>query len=414
MVYAWDGQEFRFVSDILGGGIIGYLTAPGEYYTPDTDEYIRLGDIAPLDGRYTVQVANQLEEVIYLDAVHLVAADHPADVAVYPNERLLSAPPYPEFRLYPLSDIRSLAGAVDQWGQDILPRLQAIDDGWYDSFARERIHGYAADHSIILDLGDLDGIDHPVLLAYGWVDYAHSTSNWAASQQGLSLYPPRVEVPDENGNWITATLDMGCPAGLPKHMLFDLQSLFTGSDYRLRITTNTTVYWDQFQVASVAESRLTTRRLTPHRGDLHWRGYPEHTSINNTFAFRYHYDSLQVEAPWGTHAGAFTRLGDVTELLDEVDDRYVIMFHGDEITIEFAAADLPPVEPGKARTFLLYAEGFGKDMDFHSAHSQTVGPLPFHGMSSYPYAAGETYPQDSAHLDYLLEYNTRRVRGYYE
>jgi hypothetical protein len=90
------------------------------------------------------------------------------------------------------------------------------------------------------------------------------------------------------------------------------------------------------------------------------------------------------------------------------------MFHGDEITIEFRADELPPLPAGVARSFLLYAEGFGKDMDFHSAHSQTVEPLPFHGMTSYPYPAGERYPQDSAHLDYLLEYNTRRVRGFYE
>ena len=43
ILYAWDGGRFRFVTDFLGGGIIGYLTAPGEYYTPDHDEYVRIG-----------------------------------------------------------------------------------------------------------------------------------------------------------------------------------------------------------------------------------------------------------------------------------------------------------------------------------------------------------------------------------
>jgi len=414
IVYAWDGENFRFVSDINGGAIIGYLLAPGEYNVTDTDEYIRLGDIAPRDGRYVIQFANHLEEIIYVDALHLVAVDHPVDVDVYPNERLLSSPPYPEFRVYPLRDLRPPRRARDHRGRDILAPLRAVDDEWYDDFGLTDIHGYAEDYSITLDLGDLSQNPHPVLLAYGWVDYAHSTSNWAATQRGLVLYPPRVEVPDGRGNWVEVCADMGTPAGLPKHMLFDLQGLFLTQDFRLRITTNTAAYWDQFLVGTAVDVPLSVHRLEPERSDLHWRGYPEHTAINGTFAFRYHYDRLRLEGPWGTHAGAFTRFGPVPELVRQVDDRYVIMFHGDELTVEFDATLLPPLGPDLERSFLLYSDSFGKDMDFHSAHSLTVEPLPFHGMSSYPYPAAESYPQDQAHLDYLLEYNTRRVKGYYQ
>ena len=414
ILYAWDGARFRFVTDILGGAIIGYLTAPGQYNTPDTDEYVALGEIASRDGRYILQIANQLEEIIYLDAVHLLAVDHPPTVQVYPNERLLSGPPYPEFRLYPLKNLHLPRSAIDRRGQDIAAELSAIDDDWYDDFEHAPIHGYASAYSITLDLGDLSQNSHPVLLAHGWVDYAHSTSNWAAAQQGLTLYPPRVEVVDQHGNWVVSSADMGCPAGLPKHMLFDLKDVFPSRDYRLRITTNAAIYWDQFQVGTRADVPMQTHRLLSDSANLHWRGYPRHTSIKGTFAFRYHYDRLQLEADWGTHGGSFTRPGEVAELLRQVDDCYVIMFHGDELTVEFEEAALPPLQPGLERTFLLYADGFGKDMDFHSAHSLTVDPLPFHSMSSYPYPAGETYPQDEMHLDYLLEYNTRRVNGYYE
>ncbi|NKB68819.1 MAG: tetratricopeptide repeat protein [Candidatus Latescibacteria bacterium] len=412
ILYAWDGEQYRFVTDILGGGIIGYLIAPGQYYTPDTDEYVPLGPIAPKDGRYVVQIANQLEEIIYLDAVHLLAVDHPTQVEIYPNERLLSAPPYPEARLYPVADLRPPVGAWDQDGQPILDRLVAQDDDWYDDFALTDIHGYAQPHSIVLDLGDLRTNDHPVLLAYGWVDYAHSTSNWAAHQQGLALSPPRLEVVGRNGEWVEVLPDMGTPAGLPKHMLVDLQGLFPGDDYRLRISTNAALYWDQFLVGQATDAVLSTQRLQAASADLHWRGYPQHTAIKGTFAFRYHYDRLDLESDWGTHGGSFTRHGAVEELLATVDDMYAIMFHGDEITVEFAA--LPPPAPGLQRTFLLYADGFGKDMDFHSAHSLTVEPLPFHGMSTYPYPPTQTYPQDETHLSYLLDYNTRRIKGRFE
>ena len=75
--------------------------------------------------------------------------------------------------------------------------------------------------------------EHPVLLAYGWVDYAHSSSNWAASQRGLTLSPPRIEAADGRGGWRLLSADMGRPAGLPKHMLFDLKDAFEAEDYRI-------------------------------------------------------------------------------------------------------------------------------------------------------------------------------------
>ena len=46
-------------------------------------------------------------------------------------------------------------------------------------------------------------------------------------------------------------------------------------------------------------------------------------------------------------------------------------------------------------------------MDFYGAYAQTVTPLPFSTMGSYPYAASRRYPD--ALSDYLLEWNTREV-----
>ncbi|MFH1566456.1 MAG: FG-GAP-like repeat-containing protein [Gemmatimonadota bacterium] len=414
ILFAWDGRQYRFVSDFLGGAIIGYLVGPGQYYTTDSDEYLPLGDLGLRDGSYVLQVANVLEEVAYLDALELVAVDHPDTVAVYPNERLLSAPPYPEFRPYALGRLRPPQGAWDQDGRPVLEHLRRVDDDWYDGFERSDIHGYASQHSIVLDLGDLAGWRRPVLLTHGWVDYAHSTSNWAASQRGTALCSPRLEVPDGRGGWRVALADMGVPAGLPKHMLVDLSGLLTPGDYRVRITSNSAVYWDQILVGDSPDVPLLVHRRPFTRADLHWRGYPEHAAIRNTFAFRYTYDHLQVEAPWGTHGGAYTRFGDVAELVRAVDDRYAILGHGDELTLEVAGQALPPLAHGQSRTFLLYADGFGKDMDFHSARSLTVGPLPFHGMSTYPYPPTESYPVTAAHREYQLEYNTRWLEGYYE
>jgi hypothetical protein len=39
--------------------------------------------------------------------------------------------------------------------------------------------------------------------------------------------------------------------------------------------------------------------------------------------------------------------------------------------------------------------------------SQAVEPLPFHGMSGYPYRADEQYPETPRHKEYLRKYQTR-------
>jgi len=415
ILYAWDGDKFRFVSDFLGGAIIGYPIGPGEYNTPDTDEYLPLGPIEAKDGHYTLQITNALEEVIYLDAAHLLAVDHRKGLTALPNERLMSAPPYPDFGIFAIAEFRPIRAAVDDRGNDVLSVLREVDDDWYDGFAKTDIHGYGEEYALELDLGDLSDVAHPTLHLHGWVDYAHSTSNWAAWQRHLELRPPRLDVGDGNGGWVAATADMGCPAGLPKQMIVDLEGLFPTGDYRVRISTNTSVYWDQVVTGSAVDEPISVERRDFTEADLHWRGYPLHTSIKGTFAYRYDYDRVDPYSDWGTHEGGFTRFGDVTELLRKGDDQFVILLHGDEITLKIGEGDFPALAPGMERTFLFYADGFGKDMDFHSARSLSVAPLPFHGMSSYPYPQDESYPyEDTSNMEYILEYNSRWIKGNYD
>jgi len=50
-------------------------------------------------------------------------------------------------------------------------------------------------------------------------------------------------------------------------------------------------------------------------------------------------------------------------------------------------------------------------MDFYAAEGNTVEPLPFRSMGTYPYPADTSFPLDDAHLNYLLNYNTRHLSG---
>jgi len=414
LLYAWNGNEYQFVTDFLGGCAIGYLVAPGVYNYPDTDEYIRVSSsqLKERDGIYSILMNNQLEEVIYFDQSKLLAVDHPVDVAIYPNERLMPGPPFPEFKIYAVKGARPPLSAVDDRGQDILPLISKVDRNYPEGFELLPFKGYAREHWITLDLGDLSKAKRVVLLLTAWIDYADSTANLAASQAGEKLIPPYLQVKNRRGEWETVIAQMGFPAGLTKTMVVDLTGkLLNATKTEVRIVTSMRIYWDQIVVdSSSGEFPVRVSEMRPMRAELRWRGFPREYSPDGKRPLLYDYRVIEQSAPWKAHIGNYTRYGDVRELLEEADDMYVITRNGDEMQIDFDGRGLPAVPAGWVRDFLVYADGFGKDMDINSARPDCLGPLPFHKMRSYPYSAGESYPMDKKRLEYLEKYNTRSVR----
>ncbi|HEV8375186.1 MAG TPA: hypothetical protein VGR38_03000, partial [Candidatus Polarisedimenticolia bacterium] len=276
----------------------------------------------------------------------------------------------------------------------------------------ERLPGYAQTHTLTLDFGSsLKGKDDLVLFLYGWVDYGYSSSNLAAQQAGIEPLSPKLEIVGEDGEWQSLVEDMGYPAGLPRMMTVDLRRLGPFSDSRFRITTNLRIYWDQIFMAQVGKDSAKITKLPASFADLHSRGYPREHSPDGKKPLVYDYAIMDRTFPFRNLSGAYTRLGRVTDLLTETDDRFVIFGRGEEVTLKFKADRLPTLPKGWKRDFLFYSNGYCKDMDPNTAFPDTVEPLPFHGMSAYPYPEGEQYPQDAAHLEYLRLYNTRRVGG---
>jgi Tfp pilus assembly protein PilF len=414
LLYAWNGSEFSFVTDFLGGSAIGYLLAPGRYNYPDTDEYIRVTNeqLRERDGVFSLRMNNQLEEVIYFDAVKLLAVDHVADTEIFPNERLMPGPPYPEFKIYSVESPRPPVKAVDDRGNDILPLIKDVDRRYPQEFEKLRFKGYAGEHAMTLDLGDIKDAKRVLLMMTAWIDYADSTSNLAAYQAGAKLIPPYLQVKNSQGQWETVVPQMGFPAGLPKTMTVDLTGKFLCEDSQIRIVTSMRIYWDQILVDTSdgrTPARITT--LEPMRADLRWLGFPREYSPDGRLPLIYDYRTIEPAAPWKAHLGNYTRFGDVRELLLAPDDMYVITRNGDEIRMDFNARKLPQLPQDWKRTFLVYADGFGKDMDVNSARPETVGELPYHGMKSYPHSPTDRYPMTKKHQEYLQRYNTRTVNA---
>ena len=413
ILYAWNGSEYSFVTDFMGGCAIGMREAGNTWSVPDTDEYVRVTgeQLKERDGKLSIRMNNQLEEVLFFDAVKLLAVDHPADTEIYPNEKLLPGPPYTPFSIYSVKAPRPPVSALDDKGNNILPLIEKIDQQYPTNFAKLKFKGYSNEHALELDLGkDARNAKRPLLLLSAWIDYADSSSNLAASQAGVTITPPYLQVKNKKGEWQTVIEQMGFPAGLTKTMTVDLTGKFLSQDSHVRIVTSMRIFWDQILVDTTDGKALTKiTKLDPMSADLHWGGFPRELSLDKFGLKAYNYRTIDQTSPWKAHLGNYTRYGDVRELLLAPEDMYVITRNGDEMQIDFDATKLPKLTNGWKRDYLIYADGFGKDMDINAARPDTVGELPFHKMKSYPYAPGESYPNDEKHLEYLRKYNTRSV-----
>ena len=430
VLFAWDGRRFGFVTDFLGAGSLGELQPDGSCRPPRPEESIKIEahQLAPLAGRYVLKLAEPMSEVTYLDSLQLVVLDHPAGVQVFPDERCCSSGEAPSQDLLALGRAIFPVCSRDHRGRDVTAALAEWDRRTVDGFARRRWLGYAEEHWVELDFGDrLAGFgpqDGLVLCLAGWTDYPYPESIWAANQAGVALQQPVLERLGADGQWQTVIADAGFPAGLPRMMTLNVTGRLGGGRCLLRLRTNMQVYWDQIYAAPLLE-RVPAQSISAHgetaetfravcrevsRASLEARGFMQEYSPDGQRPAIYDYDRLELVAA-SYLAGRLTRIGEVTALLRDRDDMFVIFGPGDEITVSFESAGLPGLPPGWLRSFVLRTAGYCKDCGPFTATGETIEPLPFRSMRAYPYRPGEHYPADPAHAEYQREYNTRQIEA---
>ncbi len=419
-VYAWDGKQFRFVTDAMWRSALGMplgLMGSSSAFAPAgaSQEYLRIpGDaLKPRDGRYVLQITEELWETAYADEVKLIAVDHPDSVEVFVDERFV--PPGPvKLRLFQIARRHHPSSATDERGNDVLPALRASDDVYVSNFTPTRYQGVVEPHDLVMDLGATAGGSDTFLFLRGWIYPTDASINVALSHQSsIELASPSLEVRDANGQWRTVVANIGFPSGKDKTMVIDLAGIFPTADHRVRIRTSMQIYWDEaFVGRDLPQSAAKMTTLAPVSTDLHFRGFSRMYRKGGRYGpYWFAYEEVAKESPWRPIEGAFTRFGDVGALLRGPDDMYVVMGPGDEATVQFDASSAKTMRPGWKRDFLLYTDGWIKDSDLNTAFGTTVGPLPFHGVKAYPYAAGDAYPTGLEHQRYLREYNTRVVTG---
>ena len=411
-LYVYNGEKYEFVTDLLWRAPLGLVTSMGFVAPDETRDFVKISgtQIQPRDGMYSIQITEELWETAYFDEVKLIAVDHPADTYIFVNEQYVP-PPFAEFEVYGVKEKLHPKSATDHRAKNVSDALRTFDYHYAVEHAPGPYQGAVEPHAIVLDLGNVPN-DAPVMLFLtGWI-FPTDTSINVALFQNPEISPrfPSVAVKDTTGEWKTVIDMIGLPAGKNKTITVDLTGKFLSKDRHVRIETDMQIYWDAaFFTVGTQEVPIEITTLNPDSADLHYRGFSEMYRPNAHAPHLFDYEKVTTDAQWRDLAGYYTRYGDVKPLLQEVDDMYVILNAGDEITVEFDAARLPALKTGWVRDFVLYSDGWDKDGDINTLTSQTVEPLPFHGMSAYPYPDTEYYPDDELHRRYRLKYNTRRV-----
>jgi len=416
-LYIWDGANYSYVTDVSNSGWLGYIggiNPDGEiiFSGGNPYDYVKLDrDIFTVrdDGYFDIVLTQQWDELFYLDYVNLLAVDHPIGTDVYTSmTNYLNKGSTGQIYTTDTGILLAPVSAINEQGQNVLDAIL-----YQDGIFTPGINGLASptwndiiQNQLTLNLGDLSEAESiklvitgsvdwgPVETYYEWIDKFQEAAAAGLVTDGTQIMPPpKMEILAANGTWIEAPQDRQIP--LPsdytaRTFTVDLTGLFPedATDYIIRFTNLWNVTYDYIGIDTTTQQDITITTLKPTSADFYqlWETLSEST-------------------------GAFTRYGDVTTLLQDTDDMFVIGRQGDQVNLQFYSGDLPELAENMERDYFFVVACWFKDPPgaWGYGFTFTVEPLPFLNMTGFPYTSAENYPYDETHIAYINEYNTRII-----
>ena len=423
-LFVWNGTDYVYIAEISNSGWLGnidYINANGEIVFAGSNkwDYIKIDEnvIPRADSYFDMVLTQQWDEIFYLDSTYLMVVDHPANVDVYTTYSTYINSVFND-QVYTINkaDLISPVNATYIWapkdttatGENVLSQISQLDgvftpgnNGLYS-----QAWNNMSLNQLTLDLGNLSGAKQIKLVLngmvvwgepepyYSWIESFQTAAAQGLVADGTEMNPaPYIEIKDANGTWVKVPKDLqsGYAADyIARTFVVDITDLFPPgtTDFEIRINNFYNVTWDYIGIDLLPQQNITVQKIKPEA----------------TLA------PVEFGGTKSNSSGNFTRYGDVTALMQNANETFVIGRQGDQVSLHFPIADLVAPAAGMERDYFLVTACFFKDEPGawgFGWETFDVNPLPFQGMSGYPYPSTESYPYDPAHLAYLEEYNTR-------
>ena len=330
-VYSFDGEQFVFDAEPLGGAI-----CPGLART----DLSRLDYVKPVDGEYRLLIRNEVPETQYVNRMRMLLVDHAPQTSIYPDL---------QGNFYAFTNVLDATSATDENGMSLMKFIHASDNvAWQTHLpsASKEIDGPTR-HGLTITL------PKPVDAQKAWLITNIGTSSW-----GSNMIRKTVEYRGNSAPAWLASLTPGSEASVELDRFLQREET-----YQLKTWVKEGVTWSQattivgqgplisedrvypIDVSNVVGDSLVVR-FNPPKGfwTLDYLGisYDEPTVVN----------PVRIGARWAEDQSGAALL----PALNSADTMYYTMPEvGDIARVNFA---VPPLQEGTVRSVYLETSGY--------------------------------------------------------